>query len=126
MQFPKELKYTREHEWIRLEGGKASIGVTAYALEQLGDVVHLDLPKVGESFKQGSTFGTIESTKTVSDLYMPLTGKVLEVNQAALKNLEALIDDPYQGGWLIRVEVQSEDGELLSSADYEKYITEEE
>ncbi len=126
MSFPKDLKYTREHEWIRLENGKATIGVTGYALEQLGDVVHLELPKVGETFKAGSTFGTIESTKTVSDLYMPLTAKVTAVNTAATKNLEGLAEDPYKDGWLLQLEYSKEDGELISAAEYEKYIADEE
>jgi glycine cleavage system H protein len=126
MSFPKDLKYTREHEWIRLENGKATIGVTGYALEQLGDVVHLELPKVGETFKAGSTFGTIESTKTVSDLYMPITCKVTAINNDATKNLEGLAEDPYQKGWLIQVEYAKEDGELISASEYESYIAEEE
>jgi glycine cleavage system H protein len=125
MSFPKDLKYTREHEWIRLEGKTGTIGITAYALEQLGDVVHLELPKVGESYKAGSTFGTIESTKTVSDLYMPLSCKVTEVNSAIAKDLEALAADPYKNGWLIKVAVDKEDGELISATDYESFIAED-
>ena len=126
MSFPKDLKYTREHEWVRLENGGGTVGITAYALEQLGDVVHLDLPKVGETFKAGSTFGSIESTKTVSDLYMPLSGKVTEVNSAITKSLETLTDDPYSAGWLIKVAFSGNDGELISSDDYQKLIAEEE
>lgn len=126
MSFPKDLKYTREHEWVRLETGGATVGITGYALEQLGDVVHLDLPKVGETFKAGSTFGSIESTKTVSDLYMPITGKVTEVNSAIAKKLEGLTDDPYSAGWLIKVAFTSNDGELMSGDDYQKLIAEEE
>ncbi|MBC7660254.1 MAG: glycine cleavage system protein GcvH [Chitinophagaceae bacterium] len=126
MSFPKELKYTREHEWVRLEGNTAAIGITSYALEQLGDVVHLDLPKVGETFKAGSTFGSIESTKTVSDLYMPITGKVTEINAAIAKKLEGLSDDPYVAGWLIKISFASNDGELMAPADYQKLIAEEE
>lgn len=126
MSFPKDLKYTREHEWVRLENGGATVGITAYALDQLGDVVHLDLPKVGETFKVGSTFGSIESTKTVSDLYTPITGKVTEVNAAIAKKLENLTDDPYTQGWLIKLAFTNNDGELLSSDDYQKLIAEEE
>ncbi|RZA11521.1 MAG: glycine cleavage system protein GcvH [Proteobacteria bacterium] len=125
MSLPKELKYTREHEWVRVEGSSAAIGITSYALEQLGDVVHLDLPKVGESFKAGATFGSIESTKTVSDLYMPITGKVTEINSAIAKKLEGLSDDPYVAGWLIKISFAENDGELLPAADYEKLIAEE-
>lgn len=126
MSFPKELKYTREHEWVRLENSTAAIGITAYALEQLGDVVHLDLPKVGETFKAGSTFGSIESTKTVSDLYMPITGKVTEVNSAIAKKLEGLSNDPYVAGWLVKISFTANDGELMAAADYQKLIAEEE
>ena len=126
MSFPKELKYTREHEWVRLESNSAAVGITSYALEQLGDVVHLDLPKVGETFKAGSTFGSIESTKTVSDLYMPITGKVTEVNSAIAKKLEGLASDPYVAGWLIKISFTANDGELLAAADYQKLIAEEE
>jgi glycine cleavage system H protein len=125
MSFPKDLKYTREHEWIRLENGTGTIGITGYALEQLGDVVHLDLPKVGESFKAGATFGSIESTKTVSDLYMPVTCKILEVNSPLAKKLESLADDPYKNGWLLKISYSKEDGELISANEYEKYISEE-
>ena len=126
MSFPKDLKYTREHEWVRLESGTATIGITSYALEQLGDVVHLDLPKVGQAYKAGTTFGTIESTKTVSDLYMPITGKVTEVNGEVGKKLDKLADDPYKAGWLIKISYSSEDGELISADTYQGYIAEEE
>ncbi|MCX6128301.1 MAG: glycine cleavage system protein GcvH [Proteobacteria bacterium] len=126
MSFPKDLKYTREHEWIRLENGKATLGITAYALEQLGDVVHVELPKVGESYKAGASFGTIESTKTVSDLYMPVSAKVTAVNTEISKNLERLAEDPYKKGWLLSIEYSKEDGELISAAEYEKYIADEE
>ena len=126
MSFPKDLKYTREHEWIRLADGKATLGITAYALEQLGDVVHLELPKVGETYKAGATFGTIESTKTVSDLYMPVSAKIVAINSEASKKLESLAEDPYNKGWLISIEYSKEDGELISAAEYEKYIAEQE
>ena len=125
MSFPKDLKYTREHEWVRLEGTTGIVGITNFALEQLGDVVHLELPKVGEKFKAGSTFGTIESTKTVSDLFMPITGQVTAVNTDATKNLEALAEDPYIKGWLVKLSFDKIDGELLSAQEYEAFIAED-
>ena len=125
MSFPKDLKYTREHEWIRIEGNQATVGITAFALEQLGDVVHLELPKAGEKFKASSTFGTIESTKTVSDLFMPISGAVTSVNNDATKNLEGLIEDPYVKGWLVKISFEKLDGELISAEEYEKFIAED-
>jgi glycine cleavage system H protein len=125
MSFPKDLKYTREHEWIRIEGSTATVGITAFALEQLGDVVHLELPKVGEKFKASGTFGTIESTKTVSDLFMPVSCTVTAVNTDATKNLEGLVEDPYSKGWLIKVSFEKLDGELISAEEYEKFIAED-
>src|SRR4051812_33990645 len=106
MEFPASLKYTKDHEWIDGTQGAAKVGVTAFAIDQLGDIVHVDLPQVGESFDAGSSFGTIESTKTVSDLYMPVAGKVLEVNKAALDRPESLQEDPYKNGWLVKVELK--------------------
>lgn len=124
MSYPSELKYTKEHEWIKIEGNKASIGVTKFAIEQLGDVVFLELPKVGTSFKANDTFGTIESTKTVSELYAPATFKVVEVNNELQDAPENLSEDAYQKGWLIKVEIDHVPTGLLSSTEYEKYITE--
>ena len=126
MTYPSELKYTKDHEWVKIEDGTAIIGITDYALEQLGDVVHIELPEEGEEFDGGATFGTIESTKTVSDLYMPLTGKVTAVNKDLEDNLETLADSPYKSGWLIKVAVSEQSEELLSAADYEKFIAEDE
>lgn len=128
MDFPAGLKYTKDHEWLEAAGASAKIGVTLYAVEQLGDIVHVDLPQVGESFDAGSSFGTIESTKTVSDLYMPLAGKVVEVNKAATANPESLQTDPYKNGWLIKVELSGKPdlGGLLDAAAYQKFVSEQE
>lgn len=127
MGFPSELKYTKDHEWMLIEeGGEATIGITDYALDQLGDVVHLELPEIGEEFEAGSTFGTIESTKTVSDLYMPVTGKIVAVNKKIVDNLDVLTESPYAEGWLVKITFEDEDGETLSSDDYETFINEEE
>lgn len=123
MNFPAELKYTKDHEWISLADSK--IGVTAYAIEQLGDIVHIELPEVGKEFKQGASFGTIESTKTVSDLYMPVNGKIVAVNQAVLKSPESLQADPYKNGWLIQVASSSADTPgLMTGQDYATFIAE--
>jgi glycine cleavage system H protein len=124
MSYPSDLKYTKEHEWIKIEGNKASIGVTAFAIEQLGDVVFLELPKVGTSFKANDAFGTIESTKTVSELYAPANFKVIEVNSLLIDAPENLSKDAYQKGWLIKVEIEQVSSDLLSATEYEKYISE--
>lgn len=124
MEFPSSLKYTKDHEWIEQAAKVAKIGVTAYAIEQLGDIVHVELPAVGENFDAGSAFGTIESTKTVSDLYMPISGKVLEVNKAAQDKPESLQDDPYKNGWLVKIEVTGNAGALLDAKAYEKFVAE--
>ena len=127
MGFPPEFKYTKEHEWLSSEtDGSNKIGITDYALEQLGDVVHIELPEKGESFEVGATFGTIESTKTVSDLYMPVSGKVSEINDKLVDELEKLAEAPYADGWLIKIQPEGNDGELMSAEEYESFIAEEE
>lgn len=128
MAYPTNLKYTKEHEWVDLKAdGTAIVGITAYALEQLGDVVYLELPKVGADIVSGNSFGTIESTKTVSDLYAPASGKVLEVNpKLSGDNYDVLTGDPYGTGWLIKMKVDKTGSELMSAKDYENYISEQE
>ena len=129
MSLPTDRKYTGEHEWIYMEAKKiASIGVTSYAVEQLGDIVHVELPEVGESFEAGASFGTIESTKTVSDLYMPVAGTITEVNDDITKSLEALQDDPFEEGWLVKVELNDPNAveALMTPEAYEKFIKEQE
>lgn len=121
-QYSNELQYTKEHEWIRLEGSHGTVGVTAFAIEQLGDVVHLDLPKVGAKFKAGESFGTIESTKTVSDLYMPVSGTVTEVNSALTNAPEDIAQDPHGKNWLIKVELDGTPANLMTADQYQKYI----
>jgi glycine cleavage system H protein len=122
MSNPSHLKYTKEHEWIELDGKNGIVGVTKFALEQLGDVVYLDLPKVGSEFKSHDTFGTIESTKTVSDLYMPVHCKIIAVNSAIVDAPENLGDDPYKAGWLLKVELLEDPQNLLTAAQYDEYI----
>lgn len=126
MQFPVNLKYTKDHEWIDAATGTCTVGVTAYAVDQLGDIVHVELPKVGETFEAGASFGTIESTKTVSDLYMPVAGKVLAVNKQVLDQPESLQADAYQNGWLLKLEVPAgaNTSQLMDAQAYEKFVSE--
>ena len=125
MDFPADLKYTKDHEWLAGTGAKATVGVTAYAVDQLGDIVHVELPEVGKVFAAGAAFGTIESTKTVSDLYMPVAAKVVEVNKAALDSPELVQNEPYQGGWLVKIEITDRSGEtsLLDARSYQAFIS---
>jgi len=122
MTYPTELKYTKDHEWIKIEGNIGTVGVTKYAVEQLGDVVYLDLPKVGAQFKAHEAFGTIESTKTVSDLYLPVAGTVTHINASAVEAPESLSQDCYQNGWLLKIEIQGTPSDLLTASEYEDYI----
>ena len=124
MKVPNELKYTKEHEWIRVEGDEAVIGVTDFAQGELGDVVFLEIETEGESLSTGETFGTIEAVKTVSDLYMPVDGEVLEVNPALEDNPEFINSDPFGEGWMIRIKLAdaSQVEGLISPEDYSSLI----
>lgn len=128
MNFPEDLKYTTEHEWIRVEGDIATVGITDFAQEQLGDIVFVELPEEEESIEKGDTFGVVESTKSVSDLYVPLTGTVIESNDPLLDSPEVINEDPYGEGWMIRIKLKSpeEIKELLDAKAYQKLIEEEE
>ena len=103
MNFPTNVKYTNEHEWIRLEGEEAYVGITDYAQDQLGDIVFVDIPTEGETLEKGETFGTIEVVKTVSDLFLPIGGEILEVNPELEEHPELVNQDPYGKGWLVRI-----------------------
>ena len=124
MNFPTNVKYTKEHEWIRLEGDVAYVGITDYAQEQLGDIVFVDIPTEGETLAADEVFGTIEVVKTISDLFLPVTGEILEQNEALADQPELVNQDPYGEGWLIKVRMSdpAEYDALLSAADYEKLI----
>ena len=126
MAYPSDLKYTREHEWIKAEDKTGTIGITAYAQESLGDIVFVDLPKVGAEVTASKTFGTAESVKAVSDLYAPASGTVTEVN-AELATAPEKINKDAHGAWMIKISLKnpSELGSLLSAADYEKFVNEE-
>jgi len=121
---PADLKYTREHEWAKVEGDRARIGITAFAQEQLGDVVFVELPKVGARVSAMKGFGVVESVKAVSDLFAPLTGEVVEVNAELAKKPETVNTDPYGQGWMIVIKVTDtkELDTLLSPADYQSLI----
>ena len=121
MQFPENLRYTSEHEWIRVEGDEAFVGITDYAQSELGEIVFIDVPTVGETVGQGEVFGSIEAVKTVSDLNMPVTGEVLEVNGALDVQPELVNNDPYGEGWIIRISVKdaAELENLMDAAKYE-------
>ena len=119
-QVPPDLYYTEEHEWLRVEGQEGVVGITDYAQDQLGDVVFVELPPVGAEFQRGQPFGVVESVKAVSDLYMPVGGKVVAVNGELADHPEWINHDPYGAGWLIRIEIRdpSEVGSLLDAATY--------
>ncbi|QQE76824.1 glycine cleavage system protein GcvH [Alicyclobacillus sp. SO9] len=125
-QVPENLKYSKEHEWVRVEGTKAYIGITYFAQEELGDIVFVELPEQGTEIKVDETFGTVESVKTVSDLFAPITGKVVEINTQLEDNPEFVNESPYDKGWMIAVEMQdsSEADNLLDAAAYETHIEE--
>jgi glycine cleavage system H protein len=124
MSVPEELEYTKSHEWIRREGEEAIVGITDHAQEELGDIVFVELPDQGVSFDAGASFGVVESVKAVSDLYSPVGGEVVEVNESLNDTPEKVNEDPYGEGWMIRVRIANE-GDLLSAQEYEQLLEEE-
>jgi glycine cleavage system H protein len=124
-QVPANLKYSKEHEWVRVEGNRAYIGITDFAQSELGDIVFVELPSVGDEITAGKTFGTVESVKTVSDLYAPVSGKIVEVNETLADSPEKVNESPYDDAWMIVVEMSdpAELDALLSAADYEQHIS---
>ena len=126
MAYPADFKYTKQHEWIKADGGNATIGITSYAQESLGDIVFVELPKVGGEILAGKTFGSVESVKAVSDLYAPASGTVTEVNGELATNPEKINQDAH-GSWMLKMTLKNpgELNSLLSSADYEKFVAEE-
>ena len=127
MPFPAELRYTDQHEWARLDGGTVTVGITSYATDQLGDVVFVELPAVGRKLEALKPFGVVEAVKTVSDLYAPVSGEVLEVNGALADNPALVNQEPFGKGWMVRIKAErpEELKKLLSSADYEKLVEEQ-
>lgn len=125
LEYPEDLKYLDSHEYVRLDGEIATIGVSAFAIDQLGDVVFLELPEIGDAVEVGERLGTIESVKAVEDLYPPVSGTVIERNETAIDAPEGLAEDPYGEGWLIKVRVDDPDEELLdvmSAAEYRALV----
>lgn len=120
MNFPSELKYTSDHEWVRVEGNTAYVGITDFAQRELGDIVYVDINTVGKEINREAVFGTVEAVKTVSDLFMPMSGKVLEFNKKLDTNPELVNQDPYGDGWMVKVELKdaAEADQLLSADDY--------
>ena len=124
MNIPENLKYTKDHEWLKIQGEEAWIGISDFAQHELGDIVFIEVETVGETLGKGESFGTIEAVKTVSDMYMPVGGEVLEFNQALMTNPEILNKDPYEQGWVVKIRMTdpSEAGELLDAAAYTAHI----
>jgi glycine cleavage system H protein len=122
MNIPDGLKYTKDHEWVKIEGNTATVGITDFAQGELGDIVYVDINTVGQEVNEHEIFGTVEAVKTVSDLYMPLSGKVLEVNPVLEGSPEKVNEDPYGEGWMIRVQISTEGSALLSADEYKELI----
>lgn len=126
MTYPADFKYTKEHEWLKVDGNTGAIGITDYAQNSLGDIVFVELPKVGQEITAGQTFGSVESVKAVSDLFAPISGTVTEVNEA-LNTVPEQVNKDANATWMIKVKVKdpAEANQLLSAADYEKFVAEE-
>tara|TARA_B100001741_G_scaffold148071_1_gene122221 strand:+ start:167 stop:547 length:381 start_codon:yes stop_codon:yes gene_type:complete len=124
MNIPKELKYTEEHEWIRIDGNTATIGITDFAQGELGDIVYIDIDSIGNDLDGNEIFGTVEAVKTVSDLFMPIKGKVLEINSDIESTPEIVNEDPYGKGWIIKIEIHEDQdiSNLLSDEEYRNLI----
>jgi len=124
MKYPENLRYTKEHEWVRVEGDLGVIGITDHAQHELGDIVYVDLPKVGASIELGKSLGSVESVKAVSDIYSPVSGEVVEVNETLGQSPEKLNQDPHGVAWLVKVRMSAPDQlkTLLSAVDYQAYV----
>lgn len=124
MDFPEELKYTEEHEWVLIEDDIATIGITDFAQDQLGDVVFVELPELGDNVEAGETFGVVESVKAVSDVYAPVSGEVVEINEDLLDEPETLNNSPYDAGWMVKVKLSDSStlDELMDVAAYQEFV----
>src|ERR1700730_5541894 len=126
--YPSNFRYTKEHEWVRVEGGIGVVGITDHAQKELGDIVYVDLPKVGARLEQGKTLGSVESVKAVSDIFVPVSGEVTEINEMLSTTPEKLNEDPHGTAWLVKIKLSApeEVSRLLSAEDYQKYAGAEE
>lgn len=122
MNFPQELKYTRDHEWVKIEGDIATIGITEFAQKELGDIVYVEVETVGETIAAGEVFGTVEAVKTVSDLFMPLTGEIIEFNEELESSPELVNESPYESGWMVKVKISGDTSDLLDAAAYAELV----
>ena len=124
MSYPEDLRYTKEHEWVRVAGDVGTIGITDHAQKELGDIVYVDLPKVGAHIEQGNSLGSVESVKAVSDIYSPVSGEVIEVNESLAQAPEKLNQDPHGAAWLVKIRLSAPDEakKLLSAPDYQAYV----
>ena len=123
MNIPVNLKYTKDHEWISIEGNVATVGITDFAQGELGDIVYIEIEKIGENFSKEEVFGTVEAVKTVSDLFMPLTGEIIDINETLNEKPELVNEDPYGQGWMIKIKTKRSDtSDLLNSEEYKKLI----
>lgn len=121
MNIPTELKYTKDHEWVKIDGEIATIGITDFAQQELGDIVYIEIESIGETLDAEEVFGTVEAVKTVSDLFMPLSGEVLEFNAALEDTPESVNDDPYKSGWMIKVKIE-DPSQISDLLDFDAYI----
>lgn len=126
--YPETFRYTKEHEWVQIAGDAGTVGITDHAQKELGDIVYVDLPKVGTRVEKGKPLGSVESVKAVSDIFAPVSGEVIEVNEVLTNKPETLNEDPHGAGWLVKIKlsVSGEIQQLLSAEDYQKYIGAEE
>ncbi|HZS06654.1 MAG TPA: glycine cleavage system protein GcvH [Blastocatellia bacterium] len=127
-KYPDNLQYTKDHEWLKIEGDLGRAGITEFAQEALGDIVYVELPKIGEKFSAGEPFGSVESVKSVNEIFIPVSGEVVEINEVLADSPELVNEDPYGKGWMIRFRItdSSEVDSLLSSSEYEDFISEQE
>ncbi|MBY5952488.1 glycine cleavage system protein GcvH [Algoriphagus sp. NF] len=123
MNFPQELKYTKDHEWIKIDGDVATVGITEFAQSELGDIVYVEVETVGESIEAGEVFGTVEAVKTVSDLFMPVSGEILEFNDELESSPELVNESPYESGWMIKIKIDGDLPEdLLNAEEYTELV----